>query len=188
MKKYFFWLPNSLTASRILVTPFLCVVAFQQYQPFYSWLPYFLIFLFLTDYADGYFSRKWDIVSEFGIVLDPIADKILVVILLFVAASINLLTVTGYVTAVIIIMRELTISGIREYVSYYGHKIPSSRIAKFKTAIQMVALVFIFTELKLDIGDMTIQFSEFLLVCAAIVSVISGGQYGYKAYQFLSNR
>ena len=139
-------LPNLLTISRIFAVPFL---AFLLWWP--EWrLGYavgFVLYCIIaaTDYLDGYLARSQGTVSKLGVFLDPIADKIMV------AAVILILTAQGYlrgpyvgdahvIAGLIILVREIAVSGLREFLGGTSVSIPVSRLAKWKTTFQLVAL------------------------------------------------
>ena len=139
-------LPNILTLSRILTVPLL---AFLLWWP--EWrLGYALAFglyslMGVTDYFDGYLARSTGAVSKLGVFLDPIADKIMI------AAVILVLTAQGYlrgpyvgdahvIAGLIILMREIAVSGLREFLGGLQVSIPVSRHAKWKTTFQILSL------------------------------------------------
>jgi CDP-diacylglycerol--glycerol-3-phosphate 3-phosphatidyltransferase/cardiolipin synthase len=139
-------LPNVLTLSRILAVPLL---AFLLWWPEWQ-LGYALAFVLyclmgVTDYFDGYLARSSGTVSKLGVFLDPIADKIMV------AAAILVLTAQGYlrgpyvgdvhvIAGLIILVREIAVSGLREFLGGLQVSIPVSRLAKWKTTFQLVSL------------------------------------------------
>jgi cardiolipin synthase len=136
-------LPNLLTLSRIVAIPILVALLFLEH-PAAAWLAC-IIFTgaAVTDYFDGHFARSRRQVSAIGMFLDPIADKLLVaaVILMLVAtARIGGLAV---LPALVILCREILVSGLREFLAGLQVSVPVSRLAKWKTAIQMVALGFL---------------------------------------------
>lgn len=139
-------LPNILTLSRIVTIPLLVALLWwPEWQLGYG-LAYVLYCLMgITDYFDGYLARASGAVSKLGQFLDPIADK------LMVAAVIVVLTAQGYlrgpyvgdlhvVAGVIILMREITVSGLREFLGGLQISVPVSKLAKWKTTLQMFAL------------------------------------------------
>jgi CDP-diacylglycerol--glycerol-3-phosphate 3-phosphatidyltransferase len=139
-------LPNMLTLSRILAVPFL---VFLLWKP--SWFDYAVIFVLyclvgITDYFDGYLARAQGTVSRLGIFLDPIADKIMVVGVMVMLVSSRqphaepVIHGLHIVPALIILLREITVSGLREFLAGLQVSIPVSRLAKWKTAIQLIAL------------------------------------------------
>lgn len=136
-------LPNYLTISRVALIPFLVGLMYIPLQ-FTSWLALVLyIAICLTDYLDGYLARKWKVTSPIGTFLDPIADKILVAILLIVFVDLGRLPGFWILPVVIILMREFLIAGLREFLGTRDVKVPVIYIAKWKTTIQMFAMGFL---------------------------------------------
>ncbi|MCB9973110.1 MAG: CDP-diacylglycerol--glycerol-3-phosphate 3-phosphatidyltransferase [Rhodospirillales bacterium] len=136
-------IPNLLTISRIIAIP---VLVGLLYIPLHitSWIALVLYTaMCITDYLDGYLARKWQVTSPIGTFLDPIADKILVAALLLVFVDLGRLPGFWMLPVIIILARELLISGLREYLGAKDVKVPVSFIAKWKTAIQMIALGFL---------------------------------------------
>ncbi len=138
-------LPNLLTLSRIVAVPLLVALLwFPGWEP--GWLAGFVLYslMGITDYFDGYLARAQGAVSRLGQFLDPIADKILVaaVILLLVGTRHEPAAVQGIhlIAALVILLREITVSGLREFLASVQVSMPVSRLAKWKTAFQMIAL------------------------------------------------
>ena len=134
-------LPNLLTLSRILAVP-LVVATFYVPGDYARW---FACALFsaagFTDWLDGHVARRWQQQSELGRFLDPIADKLLVAATLFMlVAKGRLSTELALLPALVILCREILVSGLREYLAALRVGLPVSRLAKWKTAIQMVAI------------------------------------------------
>ena len=133
-------LPNLLTLSRIFAVPLL--VALLWDAGWLGWLAAFALFALasVTDYLDGYLARARGTVSKLGAFLDPVADKIMVaaVIVMLVARG----PVTGWavIPALVILLREIMVSGLREYLASLQVSMPVSALAKWKTTAQMVAL------------------------------------------------
>jgi cardiolipin synthase len=136
-------LPNLLTLSRIVAIPILVALLFVKH-PAAAWLACTIFTVAaVTDYFDGHLARTRRQISAIGVFLDPIADKLLVasVILMLVAtARIDHITV---LPALVILCREILVSGLREFLASLQVSVPVSRLAKWKTAIQMVALGFL---------------------------------------------
>ena len=139
-------LPNILTLSRIVAVPLL--VAFLWWP---SWQAGFGIafalycLMGITDYFDGYLARAQGTVSKLGVFLDPIADKIMVaaVILMLVGTRHNdVAAITGIhiIAALVILLREIAVSGLREFLAGLQVSLPVSRLAKWKTTLQLVSL------------------------------------------------
>lgn len=130
-------LPNYLTYFRITVIPLLVVVFFLQGE----WSYYLSTLLFfvagISDWLDGYLARIWQAQSKLGGFLDPIADKLLV------ATALLLLVYTGradLLPSIAIVCREILVSGLREFLAEIRVGMPVSKLAKFKTAAQMLAI------------------------------------------------
>ena len=140
-------LPNILTLSRILAVP---ILAFLLWRP--GPLEYAVTFVLycvvgITDYLDGYLARAQGTVSRLGQFLDPIADKIMVaaVILLLVArppasGPVPIIADWHLIPALVILLREIIVSGLREFLASLQVSIPVSQLAKWKTTFQLVAL------------------------------------------------
>jgi CDP-diacylglycerol--glycerol-3-phosphate 3-phosphatidyltransferase len=134
-------LPNLLTLSRIVAVPLLAWLL---------WLPswhagYALAFALyclmgITDYFDGYLARTSGTVSRLGIFLDPIADKIMVAAVLLILTANEDIDGWHVIAALVILIREIAVSGLREFLAGVRVSVPVSRLAKWKTAFQMVAL------------------------------------------------
>ena len=171
-------LPNILTLSRIVAIPVL-VGLLYFHDPIMRWVGLAVFALVaITDYFDGYLARHWNQVSAFGRFLDPIADKLLVASLIVMLVAIGDIRGLVVIPAIVIVCREILVSGLREYLAEIKVPLPVSRLAKWKTAIQMVALgVLIVGEeagpafLPMDlIGDTG-------LWIAAILTLITGYDY-----------
>ncbi|CAO3421144.1 CDP-diacylglycerol--glycerol-3-phosphate 3-phosphatidyltransferase [Azospirillum doebereinerae] len=136
-------LPNLLTLSRIAVIP---LVVGLFYIP-EAWAAYTACGLYaaacITDWFDGYLARAWAQESVIGKFLDPIADKLLVAATLIMLAGFGRLGGLSILPAVTILLREVLVSGLREYLAGLHVGVPVTWLAKWKTAIQMVALGFL---------------------------------------------
>jgi cardiolipin synthase (CMP-forming) len=138
-------LPNILTISRIVTVPLLVALLwFPGWERGYA-LGFALYCLMgITDYFDGYLARANGQVSKLGVFLDPIADKIMVaaVIMMLVSTRHEAASISGLhiIPAIIILLREITVSGLREFLAGLQVSLPVSQLAKWKTALQMVAL------------------------------------------------
>lgn len=137
-------LPNLLTLSRIAAIPAIVALMFVA-QGWAAWLALFLYTLAcITDWLDGYLARAQNLVSPIGKFLDPIADKLLVGALLLVMAGTDRLNFWILPAAIIILLREILVSGLREYLAGLNRiSVPVSRLAKWKTGVQMVAIGFL---------------------------------------------
>lgn len=133
-------LPNLLTLSRILAVPLLVVLMWGKGP--WEWLGAFVLFCIagLTDYLDGYLARAHGTVSKIGVFLDPIADKIMVAAVIVMLIHSGLIHGLAVVAALVILLREIIVSGLREYLAGLQVSLPVSALAKWKTAFQMIAL------------------------------------------------
>lgn len=133
-------IPNYLTALRVAVIPLFVVLMYLPGGSARWWAAGLFVFAAITDFLDGYLARKWNAQSSFGRFLDPIADKLLV------AAALLMLVHGGeadVIPAIAIISREILVSGLREYLSEIQVPMPVSTLGKWKTALQMAALVLL---------------------------------------------
>ena len=139
-------LPNILTLSRILTVPLLAFLLWwPEWQLGYAFAFALYCLMGVTDYFDGYLARSTGAVSKLGVFLDPIADKIMI------AAVVLVLTAQGYlrgpyvgdvhvIAGLIILVREIAVSGLREFLGGLQVSVPVSKLAKWKTTFQLVAL------------------------------------------------
>jgi cardiolipin synthase (CMP-forming) len=140
--------PNLLTYARILAVPL--VVACLYWQSILHgglWLRWVALVIFIaagiTDILDGYLARSLGQQSSFGRMLDPIADKLLVSSCLLMLAADETIRGWSLWAAIVILCREILVSGLREYLAELRVSIPVTRLAKWKTAVQLVAIGFL---------------------------------------------
>ncbi len=134
-------LPNLLTLSRIFAVPLLVFLLW----PRPTWWDYALAFglyclMGITDYFDGYLARANGQISKAGIFLDPIADKIMVASVILLLVFNGTLRGATVVAGLVILLREIAVSGLREFLAGLQVSVPVSRLAKWKTTLQLVAL------------------------------------------------
>ncbi|WP_144863115.1 CDP-diacylglycerol--glycerol-3-phosphate 3-phosphatidyltransferase [Mesorhizobium sp. J18] len=185
MSKRAFNLPNLLTYARILAVPLIVLCFFLegrlQSSEFARWSA-LLIFIAasVTDYLDGYFARTWKQTSNIGKMLDPIADKLLVATCLLLLAADTDRTIAGWTlwAAIIILCREILVSGLREYLAALKVSVPVTQLAKWKTTIQMIAIAFLLVG---PAGDRILpyvtQTGILLLWISALVTLYTGYDY-----------
>jgi cardiolipin synthase len=134
---------NKLTVSRIVVIPAILLLLAIPH----GWAAWLALVLFtsagITDWLDGYMARRDNEVTRVGQFLDPIADKLLVSAVILVLVSTRQISGLSVWPAVIILMREVAVSGLREFLAGIRVSVPVSRLAKWKTTIQMIALGFL---------------------------------------------
>jgi len=170
-------LPNLLTLSRIVAIP-LVVLTFYLPSPLGPWLGCALFALAgLTDWLDGRLARAWSQQSELGRFLDPIADKLLVATTLFMLAVMGRIAAASILPALVILCREILVSGLREHLASVRVRLPVSRLAKWKTGIQMVAIGVLLVGDAGPAGIPVRLIGEALLWIAAALTMFTGYDY-----------
>jgi len=176
-------LPNLLTLSRILAVPLL---VFLLWKP--SWWDYAFTFILycivgITDYFDGYLARAQGAVSRLGQFLDPIADKIMVVAVIAMLISTRqaeaapVIHGIHIVPAIVILLREIAVSGLREFLAGLRVSVPVSALAKWKTTFQLVALGALILSGALPQWPWVHDVGLVSLWAAAVLTVITGWDY-----------
>jgi len=178
-----FALPNLLTYGRIAAVPI--VVGCMYLQSILDaglWLRWVALFVFitagLTDVLDGYVARAWGQQSSFGRMLDPIADKLLVSSCLLMLAADG--TIRGWAlwAAIVILCREILVSGLREYLAELRVKVQVTRLAKWKTFLQLLAVGFLIAG---EAGDLILPITSLiglmLLWLSALLTLYTGWDY-----------
>lgn len=141
-----FNLPNLLTLARVAAIPLVLVSMAAGVSGWLDrdWAQWLAALLFMaasiTDYFDGWLARRWQMVSRLGRFLDPIADKLLVASVLLLMCAFGTLSGVHTIAALVILCREIMVSGLREFLAELRVSLPVSSAAKWKTAIQMIAL------------------------------------------------
>ncbi len=178
-----FSLPNLLTYARILAIPFIIILALSGNDAL-RWVALILFAIAaITDFFDGYLARKWNLVSPIGRMLDPIADKLLVGALLIAFAYDKTFSALDLIPAIIILMREILVSGMREYLGNEKVALPVTMLAKYKTTVQLVALGILFAEPVM--GGLAL-ISNIFLWLAAILTMITGWDYWRVTIKYMS--
>jgi len=140
-------LPNILTLLRLLAAPAVAVMFLYFDRPYADW---FALVLFLgaaiTDWFDGYLARAWKQETKIGAMLDPIADKAMVVIALMVIVGYSSMSPWLVLPATFILFREVFVSGLREYLGDVAGTLKVTKLAKWKTTTQMVAIAVLFSQ------------------------------------------
>ncbi|MBJ6131931.1 CDP-diacylglycerol--glycerol-3-phosphate 3-phosphatidyltransferase [Ochrobactrum sp. Q0168] len=182
-KKHTLSLPNILTYGRIVAVPLVVLCFFVEGRlessDFARWTALGLFAVAsITDFFDGYLARIWKQTSTIGRMLDPIADKLLVSAILLLLAADG--TIAGWTlwAAIIILCREILVSGLREYLAELKVSVPVSRLAKWKTTAQMVALAFLLAGPAGDkIMPYVTELGIVLLWISAILTLYTGWDY-----------
>jgi len=178
MRTIFPNLPNLLTFSRIGAIPLVVATFYLPAGGYANWTAWALFTLAgITDWLDGHVARRWQQHSELGRFLDPIADKLLVVAALFMLVAYQRVSQWSILPGLIILSREILVSGLREFLAGLRVSVPVSRLAKWKTGIQMTAIGVLLVG---DAGPdflMVQETGEALLWIAAILTLMTGYDY-----------
>ncbi len=140
-------IPNILTVLRLLAAPGLAVMFLYFNRPYADW---FALLLFVsaavTDWFDGYLARTWKQETRLGAMLDPIADKAMVIIALMVIVGYSSMSPWLVLPATFILFREVFVSGLREYLGELAGALQVTPLAKWKTTAQMIAIAVLFAQ------------------------------------------
>jgi cardiolipin synthase (CMP-forming) len=175
-------LPNLLTLSRIAAIPLL--VALMAWHTAGADLAACALFALagFTDWLDGRIARQRKLQSELGRMLDPIADKLLVGATLMALAGMNRLSPLGLYPAIVIMCREILVSGLREYLAELAVRLPVTRLAKWKTGLQMAAIGTLLAgdpgAVRLGLAAVPVgAIGEAMLWVAALLTLVTGWDY-----------
>ncbi len=181
-------IPNILTIGRIIIVPFFVISFFLP--GFYGEIIPFLLFILasFTDFLDGLLARLYKEESKLGELLDPIADKIIVSAALILLVMNETIQNYEVIAAIVILIREILISGLREFLSDVQVKIPVSSLAKSKTFIQMFSIAILLTG---ETGNKIINFEDYnaqtvgiiLLWLSAFLTLYTGYDYVRKGIE-----
>ena len=176
-------IPNILTIGRIIIVP-IFVLSFFVPGIVGDLVPFFLFILAsFTDFLDGLLARLYKEESKLGELLDPIADKILVATALVLLVMNGIIKNYEVIAAIIILTREILISGLREFLAKSAVSVPVSNLAKFKTFIQMFSIAILLTG---ETGNKLINFQDYNAQTIGIVLLwLSAFLTLYTAYDYL---
>lgn len=178
-------LPNMLTIGRILAIPIIIILAISG-VPFFRWIALALYAAAaITDFLDGFLARISGQVSAIGRMLDPIADKLLVGALLVAFAWDHTFSLFDLIPAIAILMREIFVAGLREYLGGANIVLPVSWMAKYKTAVQLVALGVLMVEPLLPSLWLV---ADALLWLAALLTLWTGSTYWVTAQKHMKDQ
>ncbi|RMF12060.1 MAG: CDP-diacylglycerol--glycerol-3-phosphate 3-phosphatidyltransferase [Alphaproteobacteria bacterium] len=170
-------LPNLLTLSRILVIPLL-VATFYVKPPLGNWLALVLFVLAgVTDFLDGYMARSLNQQSHLGRFLDPIADKLLVAAAIVMMVAVDRVSGLTVLAALVILCREILVSGLREFLAELRVRVPVTRLAKLKTAFQFTAIAFLLLGDAAPWNLPVLEIGEVALWIAAGLTLYTGYDY-----------
>jgi cardiolipin synthase (CMP-forming) len=182
-------LPNILTYARVAAVP---LVAGFMFWPEERWARWTALAIYvaaaITDFFDGYLARAWAQQSSLGRMLDPIADKLLVSAVILMLVNSHAISGVTLVAAIVILCREILVSGLREYLAELRVPMPVTAVAKWKTAAQLVALGFlIIGPSGEDVIPGTVRIGIVLLWIAAILTLYTGWDYKKASYDSVGN-
>jgi len=182
-------LPNLLTLSRIVAIPVL-VALLYFHSATTRWIALALFTAAgLTDYLDGYIARHRGEVSALGRFLDPIADKLLVASLIVILVAVGDIRGLVVIPAIVILCREILVSGLREYLAEIQVPMPVSRLAKWKTAIQMVALGVLIVGVEGSPAFLPVEvIGDAGLWIAALLTFVTGYDYLARGLSHMAER
>ena len=177
-------LPNVLTYGRLAAVP--VVVAFL-FWPEVAWARWTALAIYsaaaITDFFDGYLARAWSQQSSLGRMLDPIADKLLVAAVLLALTADGTISGPSLWAAIVILCREILVSGLREYLAELQVPVPVTAVAKWKTTVQLISLGFLIAG---TAGEAVLPGSTnvgiVLLWIAAILTLYTGWDYMKASY------
>ena len=170
-------LPNILTIARIALVPALVAACYVE-APVGNWAA-LLIFATaaITDYLDGYLARSLGQVSAIGRFLDPVADKLLIASAILVLVALDRISGATTLAALVILCREILVSGLREFLAEVRVSVPVSNLAKWKTTLQMVALSFLLIGPAAPWGVPATEIGALGLWLAALLTLYTGYDY-----------
>lgn len=177
-------LANKITMLRILMTPII-ILLLSYHGPLLCWLSALaFVFASATDWADGYVARKEKMVTSLGKFLDPLADKILICSILIMFVELN--WVPAWII-IIIVCRELVVTGLRAIAADEGIVIPADKYGKLKTILQIIAVVILI--IHYPVFGINVQMIGMIFLYAAlIVAVFSGANYLFSFYTLSLNK
>lgn len=133
-------LPNILTLARIILIPIIIISFYVPWKITNLIVAFLFMLASITDFFDGYLARLYKVQSNFGKCFDPIADKLLVAVSLIMLVNFSSRNIFIMIPAIIIICREILVSGLREFLATLNVGIPVTKLAKWKTTFQMIAI------------------------------------------------
>ena len=174
-------LPNKLTTLRMILVPVFIVLYLLGYS-----IPALVVFVVasFTDYLEGYLARKYNLVTDYGKIMDPLADKLLV------TSALVCMVQTALVPAwmvIVILAREFAITGLRAVAAGQGKVIAAAWSGKIKTVTQMIAVIFLLLN-NWPFSLIGIPFDRIMLWIAVLMTIYSGCEYIYKNRQFFQDR
>ena len=178
-------IPNIITFIRIFLIPIILYLMFSENPNIVLLAGGLFIISSISDYFDGYLARTLNQSSRLGTLLDPIADKLLVASVIVVLVDNRVITNIHVIPAIIILLREIAISGLREFLAKLNTDMPVSRLAKYKTTFQMVSLSILIISLGFELNDFLWNIGLIALWVAALITLLSGYNYIVKGLKHI---
>ena len=178
-------IPNIITFIRIILIPIILYLLFSENPNIVLLAGGLFIISSISDYFDGYLARVLNQSSKLGTLLDPIADKLLIASVIVVLVDTNVISNLHVIPAIIILLREIAISGLREFLAKMSTEMPVSRLAKYKTTFQMVSLSILIISLGFQLNDFLWNLGLVTLWRAAIITLLSGYNYMAKGLKHI---
>ena len=178
-------IPNIITFIRIILIPIILYLLFSENPNIVLLAGGLFIFSSVSDYFDGYLARVLNQSSKLGTLLDPIADKLLIASVIVVLVDTNVISNLHVIPAIIILLREIAISGLREFLAKMNTDMPVSKLAKYKTTFQMVSLSILIISLGFELNDFLWNLGLITLWIAAIITLLSGYNYMAKGLKHI---
>ena len=178
-------IPNIITFIRIFLIPIILYLLFSENPNIVLIAGLLFIVSSVSDYFDGYLARTLNQSSKLGTLLDPIADKLLIASVIVVLVDTGVISNIHVVPAIIILLREIAISGLREFLAKLNTEMPVSKLAKYKTTFQMVSLSILIISLGFELNDLLWNIGLITLWIAAIITLLSGYNYMVKGLKHI---
>ncbi|QXK91624.1 CDP-diacylglycerol--glycerol-3-phosphate 3-phosphatidyltransferase [Neoehrlichia mikurensis] len=175
-------LPNLLTVLRVMAIPAIVISFYIKSDNSSIITLTIFVFACITDFFDGYLARMWKTQSKFGKLFDPIADKLIFISTVIMLTYIHKITNITIIFVIIMVCREILISGLREFLITMNIKIPVIRLGKAKTLVQMVAIGMLIVD-----NEIVVFIGEVMLIIATILTVYSGYVYACVAFKRFSD-
>ena len=178
-------IPNIITFIRIFLIPIILYLLFSENPNIVLIAGLLFIVSSVSDYFDGYLARTLNQSSKLGALLDPIADKLLIASVIVVLVDTSVISNIHVVPAIIILLREIAISGLREFLAKLNTDMPVSKLAKYKTTFQMVSLSILIISLGFELNDLLWNIGLITLWIAAIITLLSAYNYMVKGLKHI---
>jgi len=170
-------IPNIITFIRIFLIPLILYLLFSDDSKIVLLAGFLFIISSISDFFDGYLARALNQTSKLGILLDPIADKLLIASVIIVLIETRVITDIHVIPAIIILLREIAISGLREFLANNNEKVPVTFVAKIKTTTQMISLSILILGMGYDFNNTIWNAGLITLWISAFFTLYSGYSY-----------